>query len=172
MDENKEVSKQKQIDELFSKKPGFFTRLKYQFIFKLYDVRYFLMYKLQIRRSRHIWRLRLHGFNPIMFTELMMEDTFVFETEEEARRAYNTFERRENCDDMDNDYIGKFDGWWYGIDDFNKQSAENKDWNAGINDRFWIKKGYGLDVSEGYVKIIRNNNTDSSLFVPLTNAKL
>lgn len=162
----------KRINEFFSEKPKFFTRLKYKILFKWYDIRYFLMYKLEIRRSRHILRLRLHGFKPIMFTELMMEDTFVFETEEEARRAYNTFERKENCDDMDGDYIGKFDGWWYGIDDFNKQSVENKNWNAGINDRFWIKKGYGLDISEGYVKIIRIHSNDSSFFVGLTNAKL
>lgn len=157
----------KEFNKFFSKKPNLYNRLKYTLLFTWYDIRYYLMYKLEIRRSRHILRLRLHGFKPIMFTELMMEDTFVFETEEEARRAYNKFEMDENCE-----YIGKFDGWWYGIDDFNKQSAENKNWNAGINDRFWIKKGYGLDVSEGYVKIIRNNSTDSSMFVPLTNAKI
>lgn len=162
-----EKNKSDEIAEFFNRKPSFFTRLKYKIKFKLIDIKYWLMYKLGIRRSRHILRLKLNGFNPIMFTELMMEDTFVFETEDEANRAYRKFERDEK-----EEYIGKFDGWWYGIDDFNKQALENKNWNAGVNDRFWIKKGYGLDISEGYVKVIRCGSTDSSIFVPLTNAKL
>ena len=166
MDESKESIKK--FNEHFSKSPSLYSRFKYGLLFKWYDIRYYLMYKLEIRQSRHILRLRLHGFKPIMFTKLMMEDTFVFETEEEAKRAFYTFEQDENT----GEYLGKFDGWWYGIDDFNKQSEENKDWNAGINDRFWIKKGYGLDISEGHVKIIRTGNTDNSMFVPLTNAKL
>ena len=163
--ENKEISKQ--LNEVFSRKPGFFEKWKYRTEFTLLDIKYWMMYKFNIRRSRHLWRLRLHGFHPIMFTEMVMEDTWIFETQEEATKAYNKLERDES-----EKWIGKLQGWWYGIDDFNKESLESKKWTAGINDRFWIKKGYGLDVSEGCVQIFRSGNIDNSMFVPLTNAKL
>ena len=131
---------------------GFFNRLKYKILFTMSDIRYWFMNKFDIKESRRILRLRLNGFNPIMFTSLMFEDTWVFETDEEAKRAFYTFEQDKNT----GEYLDKFDGWWYGIEEFNRQAEENKDWNYGITDRFWIKKGYHLDFSNGYIKIVKN----------------
>lgn len=49
------------------------------------------------------------GFNPIRYTVLYFEDTFVFETTEEAHRAYEKFEAGKHR---------KIIGWWYSLADF------------------------------------------------------
>jgi hypothetical protein len=57
--------------------------------------------------------IKNYGFNPIGFSVLTCEDTFIFETEEEAKKAYHLLER-----DVNNKWIGKVDGWWYGKENF------------------------------------------------------
>jgi hypothetical protein len=59
--------------------------------------------------------IREHGYNPIAVTQMMLEDTFVFETEEESLRAYNELEVPKKCHIV---------GWWYGKEDFLKAVEE------------------------------------------------
>jgi len=55
----------------------------------------------------------VNGFKPIAVTKFMLENTFVFETKDEAMKAYHFFERDEN-----ENWIGNIVGWWYGREDF------------------------------------------------------
>ena len=55
--------------------------------------------------------IREAGFNPIGICGYACEETFLFNTQEEATKAYNTLERDEN-----GYFIGKVMGWWYGFD--------------------------------------------------------
>ena len=50
--------------------------------------------------------IKKHGFNPIAVTQMMFEETFVFETEDEATKAHSMLE---NCKGK-----SKVVGWWYG----------------------------------------------------------
>lgn len=52
--------------------------------------------------------LKSYGYNPIAVTQMMLEDTFVFETDEEAESAYQRFEA----------YVNRISGWWYGKNEF------------------------------------------------------
>lgn len=56
--------------------------------------------------------IRKKGFKPIGVTQMICEDTFIFETTEEAKKAYETFEQKGDK------WIGKVVGWWYGKEDF------------------------------------------------------
>ena len=51
--------------------------------------------------------IRSAGFKPIAVTQMMFEDTFVFETDEEATKAYTLLE-----------IGGEVCGWWYGREEF------------------------------------------------------
>jgi hypothetical protein len=57
--------------------------------------------------------LRKYGYKPIAVTQMQFEDTFVFETPEEALHAYNKFEKNPDMDSND-----RLAGWWYGRTDF------------------------------------------------------
>ena len=50
-----------------------------------------------------------NGYKPIAVTQIYMEDAFVFETAEEAKKAYHQFERS-----ITGKWIGEIAGWWYG----------------------------------------------------------
>jgi hypothetical protein len=58
--------------------------------------------------------LRRSGFKPIAVSQMVFEDTFLFETEAEAHRAYKQLELEE----------GSLVGWFYGREDF-KQAVED-----------------------------------------------
>lgn len=58
-----------------------------------------------------IKKLKAAGYNPIAYSVMMVEDTFVFETDEESVKAYQEFE--ENATGRN-----KISGWWYGKKDF------------------------------------------------------
>lgn len=60
-----------------------------------------------------IYLIVSNGYKPIAVTQIYMEDTFVFETEEEAKRAYHQFEKSES-----GQRIGEIIGWWYGKEQF------------------------------------------------------
>jgi hypothetical protein len=79
------------------------------------------------------------GFNPIAVTQLYFEDTFVFETADEANRAYKALE---DCEDT------KVVGWWYGKEDFEKTVAEYEAKSSGE----WKVLVYWID------EIIAENN--------------
>lgn len=62
--------------------------------------------------------IRSNGFNPIGVSQIMLEDTFIFETDEEAEKAFNLLEK-------EGDSSGKkIVGWWYGKESF----LEEKKW--------------------------------------------
>ena len=52
--------------------------------------------------------IRSSGFKPIAVTQMMFEDTFVFETDKESTEAYNLLEVKDET----------VVGWWYGREDF------------------------------------------------------
>lgn len=64
-------------------------------------------------KSTNIKILKDHGFNPIAITIIMCEETFVFETEEEAIRAHNEFENNPKHNIV-------IQGWWYNRESFKK----------------------------------------------------
>lgn len=65
--------------------------------------------------SESIKKLRENGHNPIAVTQMYCEETFIFETDEEAKTALLLF----------NDSEGKcFYGWWHGREDFMKVVEE------------------------------------------------
>ncbi|GJQ44113.1 MAG: hypothetical protein JETCAE03_36110 [Ignavibacteriaceae bacterium] len=51
-----------------------------------------------------------HGYNLIGFCEFCFENTFIFETAEEAAKAHQEFEKKNNT----------LVGWWYGKEDFQR----------------------------------------------------
>lgn len=61
-------------------------------------------------------KIRKEGFNPIAVSQLYLEYTFVFETDEEATNAYMKLER-----DKEGNWIGEVVGWWHGKEDFIKE---------------------------------------------------
>lgn len=65
-----------------------------------------------IRRPSHypkleIDLLRMAGFDPIGFCKMICEDTFIFEEEEEANKAFEFFEKNPQTKIT-------IQGWWYG----------------------------------------------------------
>lgn len=61
-------------------------------------------------KSESIEKLRNVGFNPIGITKMICEETFIFNTDEEALKAFEYFEKNP---------VGEvIQGWWYGIVDF------------------------------------------------------
>lgn len=78
--------------------------------------------------------LIVNGYKPIAVSQLMFEDVFVFETDEEATKAYNQFERN-----SDGKLIGIIVGWWYSKNDF---LEEVKDYETTTNLKVfthWLK---------------------------------
>lgn len=61
--------------------------------------------------------LRKHGFNPIAASQLFMEDTFVFESKEEATKAYNLLEIEKKV----------LKGWFYSKSAFEKEVVSYED---------------------------------------------
>lgn len=62
------------------------------------------------------------GFKLIAVSQLYLEDTFVFESPEEANKAYMQLEV---CNDA------KVFGWWYGKEDFERTVKEYETENGG-----------------------------------------
>ena len=68
------------------------------------------------------------GFKPIGVSQMYFEDTFIFETNKEAKEAYNKLEL--------NNLVS---GYWYGKDDFNKEvlDYENNDGYSKVK-IYWL----------------------------------
>ena len=60
------------------------------------------------------------GFNLKGFSVMMCEDTFYFETEEEAEDAWNYFENGENA-------TGEYVGFWYSIESVEENKEDYKE---------------------------------------------
>lgn len=63
--------------------------------------------------EKDITTIRKHGYKPIAVCQMYFEDTFVFETDEEAKEAFDELEKG-----------NKVQGWWYGKKDFLKTVEE------------------------------------------------
>lgn len=59
--------------------------------------------------------IKEHGFNPIGVSQIYFEDTFIFETEQEATKAYETLELIEEP---------KVLAFWYGKENFLQEVDE------------------------------------------------
>ena len=107
-------------------------KIKFWFLLRWSLIRHHFPY------SKHIWRLRFNGFNPIAFCDYAGEDTWIFETEEEAERAGAKMETEKGC----------CVGWWYGKNELLDYLKED--------DLFfrpkvkWYKKGH-----ENFIKKIQ-----------------
>lgn len=78
--------------------------------------------------QNNIDKLKANGFNPIVVSQMYLEDVFVFKTKKEAKKAYRKFER----DEKEN-WIGNIAGWWYSKSDFKKTIKEyEKKYNLKI----------------------------------------
>ncbi|MFW5847467.1 MAG: hypothetical protein ACOCVF_00920 [bacterium] len=86
-----------------------------------------------------IKRLRKAGFNPIGVTQMYFEDTYVFETKKEAKKAYNYFENRDKRQCSQKEVII---GWWYGKQDFLKEAKKYNDEADGFSKLlvYWLKE--------------------------------
>lgn len=72
--------------------------------------------------------IREYGFRPIAVAQMMHEDTFVFETNEEALRAHLLLEQN----------LGLLQGWWYGQYEFEKTvTAYEKQMKVSVR-IFWL----------------------------------
>ncbi|QQR76944.1 hypothetical protein IPJ63_01650 [Candidatus Nomurabacteria bacterium] len=60
--------------------------------------------------------LKTHDYKPVAVTTMMCENTFVFETEDEAIRAFEQFEKHPS-----GEYIS---GWWYSRESFDSSIKE------------------------------------------------
>jgi len=67
-------------------------------------------------------------FKPIAVSQMYFEDTFVFKTPEEAKKAYRMLEL-----DIKGKWIGKVVGWWYGEQDFKKEVEKYERENDGYS---------------------------------------
>ena len=74
--------------------------------------------------------IREQGFKPIAVTQMELEDTFVFETDEEADRAYNRLEGPLGYKPEGLEH--KVVGWWFGKESFLK-SVENYEKEANTD---------------------------------------
>ena len=89
---------QKRIDETMEKQICDITELEAQ------------GYKFNTDKSYSLKLIRDHGYNPIGITTIICEETFIFETEEEASEAHNDLQVIHEV----------VDGWWYSKIGFEK----------------------------------------------------
>lgn len=75
--------------------------------------------------------LKINGFKPIAVTQMFFEETFVFETDEEATAAFEKFEKFGTG-------TREIMGWWYGKDNFLKTVEEyEKDFDTKVK-IYWL----------------------------------
>lgn len=85
------------------------------------------------------------NYKPIAVTQMYFEDTIVFETDDEANRAFSELEQN-----------GKTQAWWYGKDAF-KSTVADYELN---NDKVLI---YWLDnLEESFITELRSNGVELS----------
>ena len=74
------------------------------------------------RRYNNIDFSAMHnaGFNLVAFSVMMLEDTFYFETEEEAKDGYNHFE-------FGGYATGEYVGYWQSIEDIETNKEDYKE---------------------------------------------
>lgn len=75
------------------------------------------------------------GFKPVGISILALEEVFIFETGEEALKAYNQLERDEDGGD-----IMEVMGWWYGREEFYKYYEDYQKEFEYSPKIYWIKE--------------------------------
>jgi hypothetical protein len=123
-----------QIVQEFLNNKTKWDKIKFWFLLRWSLIRPYFPY------SKHIWRLRLNGFNPIAFCDYAGEDTWIFETQQEADDAYNKMEIKKGC----------CVGWWYGKQDLLNYLKED-DFFFRPKVR-WHKKG-----NEDFIKMLKEH---------------
>jgi len=90
-------------------------------------------------RVKYLFIIKLFGFKTIAYVspEYMIEHTFVFETEEEAYKAWQKLENR-----GENKRI-LVDGWWYGKEDFLKEVKKREEY---MRNTFEKLKDYKIEI--------------------------
>jgi len=69
------------------------------------------------------------GFNPIGVSQMYLEDVFIFNTQEESKKAYELLEIKNKS----------VIGWWYGKYDFEKEKEKyEKEYNGFIVNVIWF----------------------------------
>lgn len=58
--------------------------------------------------------IKSYGFNPIGVSQIYFEDTFIFETQEEAESAFQKLEKE----------LGLIQGWFYSKENFEKDKIK------------------------------------------------
>lgn len=86
--------------------------------------------------QKSINKIKKVGFNPIAVTQMYFEDTFVFETDAEAKLAYETLEDRDDL--KQSQYVI---GWWRGKKDFLNEVEEYEAQSEGIKVKiYWLNE--------------------------------
>lgn len=89
--------------------------------------------------------LREHGFNPIGVTVMACEDTFIFETPEEATAAYELLEVEKNL----------VIGWFYGKEAFEEEKLVYLEQFPDADvEPIWLETSIEINVEKGYIKTI------------------
>lgn len=138
------VKEQESFEDILKKPIPWYWKLKwrlemYRYMFLNWIT--FGWYHENWERVKYLFIIRLFGFKPIAYSDPsnMLEHTFVFETEEEAYKAYIKLENR---GENKRSFVV---GWWYGKEDFLKEvkereelfSEKHKDYKVKIK---WLKK--------------------------------
>ena len=76
-------------------------------------------YRLEVWTLRHLFLFKLYGYKPLTMGTYFEEDTFIFETSEEAEKAGKFFEPEERVK-----FRPTMCGWWYGKKEFEEELRE------------------------------------------------
>jgi hypothetical protein len=84
-----------------------------------------------------IKKIKDAGFNIIGVSQMYFEDCFIFNTTEEAEKAYRLFER-----DINEKWIGNIVGWWQSKESFEKSVYKYENYKDYIDDckvlTYWL----------------------------------
>jgi hypothetical protein len=82
--------------------------------------------------QKDLERIREAGFKPVAVTQMMLEETFVFETDEEATTAYKTLEEGRTGEE-------RVVGWWYGREEFEQAVKDyENDTDGNVVRIYWL----------------------------------
>ena len=111
--ESTPMNKSDWIKEWLDQPIPWYKRFKWRLSYKLDSIYYKLTterFRIKVHVYKSLFILRLFGYNPIIICD-MIEDTFVFETDDESLRAYSKLELKKRL----------LCGWFYGKEDFEKE---------------------------------------------------
>mgnify|MGYP000992158016 CR=1 FL=1 len=98
--------------------------------------------KLSDEVKDDIQALKDAGFKPIAISKFICENTFIFETEEEAKKAHDEFEKRKI-------HPRVIQGWWYGREELKESLRNYKEKMGYTNDVYWLTLNKESEVKHG-----------------------